>query len=373
MPTKTAIMIGGGPAGALAALVLKKHGYDATIYEKRGDIPNPNPEEGVHPFWDVGGAVDLQLNAMYGLERLGLVDEVILNSSGHASKVSYALMDGSDAAYMEIVPTKPGQKLASVILRSSLHRRRVVGIEQTDANVTASFADGSTVVVDILIGAGGVSSMLRSIVFPEAKPPGRFASAYVGVLDIGKKKGLPDAPPIIFDPPMAVYMYPLKGNCIFTRFVNEWGAPKHVVDLVRVADRITPIFMWDLPDMPTQHKGRVLLIGDAGHATLPSLGQGLAMGIKDCGVLHDLMTLLPDSNHAVLFKLYEKIQLPRLLSIAAKSREIARYQTASSRIEMWFGRNQFGLKDSVTGYIYEHDVARVMERYKQNADISSAA
>ncbi|KAJ3331266.1 hypothetical protein HDU93_009844, partial [Gonapodya sp. JEL0774] len=163
-----------------------------------------------------------------------------------------------------------------------------------------------------------------------------------------------------------------------SKHVEDWGAPKSVVNAVRFAKRITPIHMSDVPDMPTLHKGRVIFIGDAGHGTLPTQGQGLCQPIDDCDVLHELLINFPDfadGSYPTVFKLYDEIRLPRVHFVAAQSRAIMGHLTASnyiqSRVDRFIFRailgvkNGLSLNDATFGYNTGKDVTKALEKYRK--------
>ncbi|KXS12407.1 FAD/NAD(P)-binding domain-containing protein [Gonapodya prolifera JEL478] len=432
MSAKTAIVIGGGPAGALSALVLKKHGITPTVYEKRTWETSPDDR---HPFWDVGGSIDLYGNGLRALERLGFIDDVLVNGGGSCSKLFFFLMDGSDGMAQNLVVDKPGEYRPIQILRSSYHKilmkncekqgiqihtkKQVVDVQQTATNVTATFADGTSATADFLIAADGIYSSVRRILFPDHKPVQRHGVGFVGVFDLGVAPA-EGVPLLGFEHgEMAIYSAPVAGNLIYTvhcpednagawvlmqckkpaegedpdwlpyqdlprestrlaNIVEEWGAPASVTNAVRFSKRITPIHMSDVPDMSTLHKGRVLFIGDAGHGTLPTQGQGLCQAIEDCNVLHELLVNFPgfaEGDYVDVFALFDEIRLPRVHFVANQSRTVMGHLTASSNIQMKVDRfvfrlilgvrNGLSLNDAIFGYNCDKDVSKALEKYRK--------
>jgi len=72
---------------------------------------------------------------------------------------------------------------------------------------------------------------------------------------------------------------------------------------------------YDLPSLPTWHRGPMIIIGDAAHATAPSSGQGASMAIEDAVVLARCLRDLPDVLQA--FAAYEKLRRGRVERIVA--------------------------------------------------------
>lgn len=78
--------------------------------------------------------------------------------------------------------------------------------------------------------------------------------------------------------------------------------------------------IYDLDPLPRFAFGRVLLIGDAAHATTPNLGQGGSQAIEDAVVLAH--ALKDHSNPAAAFAAYERVRLARTHWITLTSRKI---------------------------------------------------
>ncbi|KXS22199.1 FAD/NAD(P)-binding domain-containing protein [Gonapodya prolifera JEL478] len=430
------MVIGAGPAGALAALALKKRGFDVVICEKRGPYRGGDKAGDTAPFWEVGGSVSLYGNGLRGLDRLGLLDDVMVATGGGAEEIIFMLMDGTDPIRRKQTASRDGEHPPIQILRSTFHgilmracdaagiqlflEKRLVGVSQTPTNVTATFADRTSLTADFLVAADGINSIVRTLAFPEAKPAQRVGAGYVGVFDLGMDVGVPGVAPLRFDNPMALYMDPLDASIIFTvhcpednagawilmqlrppqdeedpdwrpykdlpkesarlaSIVDEWKAPKSVSAAIRYSKRITPLHMYDLPDMDTLHRGRILLVGDSGHGMLPTQGQGLCQAIEDCAVIYDLFGRFPDLSrgdvHPTVFRLYDSIRLKRVHFVASASRQVAAHWTASSGVQMRVGRfvfrtivlvkNLFGLNDKILAHNFEADVEKALAEYQR--------
>jgi 2-polyprenyl-6-methoxyphenol hydroxylase-like FAD-dependent oxidoreductase len=77
----------------------------------------------------------------------------------------------------------------------------------------------------------------------------------------------------------------------------------------------------ELPPLPAMHAGRVALLGDAGHAMTPDLGQGACQAIEDAVVL---AALLDPSDRATVpdaLVRYTNLRLPRTSAVVRRSRK----------------------------------------------------
>jgi 2-polyprenyl-6-methoxyphenol hydroxylase-like FAD-dependent oxidoreductase len=310
---RTALVIGGGVAGPVMAMALHKAGISATVHEARTD-----PDE------DLGSFLTLQVN---GIAALRAVDAgSALAGIGLATRsMRFRSGTGKVLGSVSTGEPLPDGTVGITVTRADLHRvlreeaqrrgitvtygKRLVEVQESADRVTAVFADGSTASADILVGADGIRSRVRTVIDPDA-PPAR----YVPVLNVGGYVRVPDndVPPgeyeMIFgkraffghavapdgttwwfaNPPRRTEPAPGELAAITT---EEWRA--QLLDLFAddrgPAARIvaaTPgeLRCWatyDMPPVPHWHRDRLVLIGDAAHATSPSSGQGASMAIED--------------------------------------------------------------------------------------------
>ncbi|KAJ3053308.1 hypothetical protein HDU99_008009, partial [Rhizoclosmatium hyalinum] len=96
--------------------------------------------------------------------------------------------------------TKAGEMDAIAVLRSKLHHtlmqavgnagiksyggKKIMDLVQTNDDVTVHFEDGSNVIADFVVGADGIHSITRRLLFPEAAKPEVVGTGYVGVVDL---------------------------------------------------------------------------------------------------------------------------------------------------------------------------------------------
>jgi FAD-dependent urate hydroxylase len=345
--TRTALIIGGGIAGPVAAMALRKAGIQARVYEAyRGTADG------------VGGGLSIAPNGQNALAVLG-ADHVVRDIG---LPVTAMVLHNSTGRRIAEFPTPPGLPVMRFVWRPELYRafydetttrgipiehgKRLVGIDNTPDAVTAHFADGTNATADILIGADGIHSTARSLIDPNAPRP-----RYTGLISFGGRTGTMGIPStegkmhFVFGR-RAFFGYQVEDNQSGGWFVNlpndkpltraeanetpaeEWLAilratfakdrspALELLNRTAPEDLIVVGGMEDVPTVPTWHNGRVVLVGDAAHATSPSSGQGASLAIESA---IQLARCLRDLPHDKAFAAYETMRRSRAEKIIAQA------------------------------------------------------
>lgn len=352
MSIRTALVIGGGIAGPVTATALHKAGIEARVYEA---YPGP--------AFNIGSALGFAPNGLAALDIIGAGDAM--------RNVALPMTDTvMSLGHKQIpMPALPGVEPLQVVDRSSLHEvlhdaavaagvpfeydKRLVGVDEHADGVTARFADGSTATADILVGADGIKSLVRTLIDPKAP-----AADYLGMLGFGAYTRCS------FDlaPQTMVFAYGKNAYYLYWSLPDGrigWGVNlPHKQYLSLSEARKVPAEQWlrilrdtygddvpggelarntapeDLsvtgalhimPPVPTWHRGRMVLVGDSVHAPSNSTGQGASLAIES-GI--QLARCLRDSaDPATAFATYERIRRPRVERIAARGAKISHSKT----------------------------------------------
>jgi 2-polyprenyl-6-methoxyphenol hydroxylase-like FAD-dependent oxidoreductase len=344
---RSALVIGGGIAGPVMAMALAKAGIEATVYEAY-----PTMTEGI------GGGLTLGANGLAALEHVGVRDEV---EAAGLPIVSMVMSFGDkQIAIPQLENVAPGMQVQRDDLHRILHDaaraqgigieygKRLAGAEQDDAGVTARFADGTSARGDILIGADGVHSTVRTLIDPNAPGPD-----YTGILgfDIVVDRPVPSAAGIqhFAFGKRAYYLYwreadgrtrlginlpheaPMRLTEARAVPTEQWlrtlretyGQDDPGGDLVRAIDpdrmQVTGS-IYIMPSVPNWHRGRMVLVGDAVHAPSNSSGQGASLSIESALELARALRDLPSAHEA--FTAYEQLRRPRVEKIAAQAKRV---------------------------------------------------
>lgn len=168
------IVVGGGIAGAGAALALHKAGFDVAVYEAHPDSAE-----------DIGAFLTLASNGMRALAEVDASDAVtaigfpltsmrVLDDTG--TEVAHVPLGEAGTAHLRYRCLRRGDLNAALqaeVTRRGIgirHDARLASVEDGPDGVTAHFADGSTATGDLLIGADGLNSTVRRRIAPDVRP-----------------------------------------------------------------------------------------------------------------------------------------------------------------------------------------------------------
>ncbi len=344
---KRTLIIGGGIAGPVAAMALRQAGIDSVVYEAYAG--------GV----DAAGA--FLTFASNGLDALRTIDahHLVLAEGFPTPRMTIQSGTGKRLGDVPNGGTLPDGTVSQTLERADLYRtlrdeavrrgarveygKRLVDAQTTPDGVVARFEDGTEVVGGLLIGADGIHSRARRIIDPSA--PG---ARYIPVLNVCgyARDVLVQAEPGTFhmvfgkraffgyavhpsgeiwwfaNPPRAAEPTGAELAAIGTEqwremlmdFFVEDASP--AVEIIRsTPGKLAGWATYDLPSVPTWHRGSMIVIGDAAHATAPSSGQGASLAIEDAVVLARCLRDLPDVGQA--FAAYERLRRARVERIVA--------------------------------------------------------
>jgi 2-polyprenyl-6-methoxyphenol hydroxylase-like FAD-dependent oxidoreductase len=339
------VIVGAGIGGLAAAVALRRAGAQVEVYEKARALAR------------VGAGLQLAPNATSALRGLKLLPQVRAIATRPESWCSFSGEDGTVTLRLPLgdeVESRFGSPYLHVH-RSDLHAvlldaagdvrlgQCAVGVEQHGADVTVEFADGSAVTADLVIGADGVHSTVRELMF--GAMPARFSGlvAYRGIVPADR---LPDIPLISAkwwgpDRHLVHYWVSQGRELNFVAPVPEptwteesWAAEGKVGDLIdalsgfaapvrRVAGAAATLMrsaLYDRDPLPRWGEGRMTLLGDACHPMLPFMAQGAGMALEDAVVLARCLESVPGDGVEQALARYAATRLARTSAVQGGSR-----------------------------------------------------
>ncbi|WP_441248195.1 FAD-dependent oxidoreductase [Kitasatospora sp. McL0602] len=337
---RTALVIGGGVAGPVAAMALRQAGIEAAVYEAYDSTAD-----------GAGGGMTIAPNGQNALDAIGAGDLV------RAVGTPVTAMGLRSWTGKHLAQFAPPSRLPSMqfVWRANLYRaiydeaerrsvpihhgKRLTDVTDTDSGVTAHFADGTQADADILIGADGIRSTVRPLIDPAAPQPN-----YAGLVCFGARlhrSGLPSTNGVmylcfgkraffgyqVFDDASAVWfvnlphVLPMTGAEAAAVGANEWMRTLKAaftddrtpaLDMISRTDPDQLLItgpMENMPRVPTWTRSRMALIGDAAHAASSSSGQGASIAVESAV---ELARCLRDLPYDQAFSTYEQLRRPRV-------------------------------------------------------------
>ncbi len=345
-----ALIIGAGSAGLVAAIALRKAGFDAVVFEAYGQR-----EDGARE-----GYLTLAVNGLDALRAIG-VEHLIRAGGFPCEKIDFFNGNGRHLGWAPMGPATGDGTTTHIIRRTDLqaglraeavrrgvppvrYGKRLVGADTTGGGtVIAYFADGSTAEGDVLIGADGVHSATRSIV-----DAGNPAPLYTGVGNVCGFASATEVATLDVGAGPGEYRMVWGRRCTYCYTVSPEGeiwwlanpprptpVPRATLRAMSTSDvRRLMVGLLDadrgpaasivqasagplrlsnqyaMATVPTWHNESMVIIGDAAHALAPASAQGCSLAIEDAVVLARCLRDAP--SVAAGLTRYEKLRRPRV-------------------------------------------------------------
>jgi 2-polyprenyl-6-methoxyphenol hydroxylase-like FAD-dependent oxidoreductase len=346
------LIVGGGVAGMSAATMLARSGVDVCLVD-------------LDPGWRVAGAgITLTASTLRAFKTLGILERVI--EEGHVHEGIRACdVQGRPLEELRSPLLGEGIPGAGGILRPVLHRilaeqvkalgvevRLGVGVQsvhQQESGIAAVFTDGAQDRYDVIVGADGIASGLRKLLFPEAPGP-RFTGQACWRLTTERPPGI-DRRHFFLGGRGKCGLTPVSKGEMYLFYLehvpdNPWREPSRQYVLLRellgqyggvlagVRDALGPRSRIVYRPLEAHvlrggwSRGRAVLIGDAAHASTPQLASGAGMAAEDGIVLAEELSRgdsVPAALEAFMRRRFERCRM-----VVENSMEIGRLEMSGA-------------------------------------------
>jgi salicylate hydroxylase len=390
-------IVGGGIGGLAAALALEQRGAETIVCEQAEALS------------EIGAGLNLTPNAVKALRALGVENEVqaiaaetdFLNIRSWKSGRYISRTKRGDFRQKFGAPNLSVHRADLLeVLRKALKttqfrfNARCVGVESNEHSAAVHLADGSTIEADIVVGADGIHSVVRTALFGADAPHFTGCVCWRGMVpaeavpgEIDMKNGA-----IWLGPHGHVVHYPVRRGELLNIVAHidsdawteeSWTRQCDVSEVIATYANWNPLlnllyprserwYKWALYDRdPLERwvKGRATLLGDSAHAMLPYLGTGAGMAIEDAVVLGAAFAREKENLGAALAA-YEQLRVPRTRAAVLGARARAKENHLASPLArlrrdiQFFFREKFGGADNTAfkvGWLYEYDVGRALQ------------
>ena len=340
-----ALIIGGGIAGPVAAMALRKADIEATVYESYDSTAD-----------GIGAGLGIAANGIAALAVLG-AEHTVLDTG---VPMTAMVMESWNGRRLAEISHPTGRFIWRADLYRALydemanrgirveHGKKLVSTREDADGVTARFADGTEASADLLIGADGLRSTLRPLIDPDAPQP-----RYSGLQSFGGRLADCGIPGTGGKMHMSFGRRAFFGYQVETDRTGGWFVNLPHPWLTRTAARAIPQEQWldtligafaedrtvaagllrgtdpaellvvgpmeDMPPVPRWSKGRMVLVGDAAHAPSSTSGQGASLAIESAVQLARCLRDLPYPEAFAAFANLRRARVEKIIANAARA------------------------------------------------------
>ncbi len=330
-------IIGAGIGGLTTAIALEQKGIEARILEQAKQIK------------PVGAGIILANNAMQVYEKLGLRQVIEEHgnpiSAMHITKANLEALSKIDLSCFEQKNNVKNIAIHRGILQQILIDKlestkiklnhKLTSLDQKENNYVLKFENGAQIQSSTILGADGLSSVVRQHIFPDNHIRHANQICWRGVTDyelplkfkneLNEAWGTCERFGFVQIAKNKVYWYALKSfeksknECSIDDLEHDFNTYNPMIkNIIRSTkkEHINTAEISDLKPTNVWHKEHVCLIGDAAHATTPNMGQGACQAIEDAFVLSECLSRY-ETRQA--FSEYQKLRLPKAHQVVKAS------------------------------------------------------
>lgn len=343
---KHALIVGGGIAGCASAIALAQAGAKVTMLEKQQE-------------WRFqSSGIFIYHNGLAALDSLGVLPEIMTSGFAITDGRNIYLDQHGELIVDTFYPSRhPGVAPIVGIRRAELHRilanrlnalsvdirlgTTAVHIDQDGADhVSVAFSDGSSGQYDLVVGADGLRSEIRRMVAGPLEPVytglgvwrsvhrrPKDLTAKIMMMGTGKRLGImpiSDEQLYLFgtvaEPAGQWYGREEWPRLMQARFAEFGGPARQFLDTLCTESEILYTAVEEVAAPLPWHRGRIIMIGDAAHASTPFMGQGGAMALEDAVLLAQM--LLQDDGVETTLRDFGEVRYPMCKFVQDTSRKV---------------------------------------------------
>lgn len=390
------LIIGGGLAGPLVAMALEKAGISSAVYEAYAEGASVG----------VGAWLTVAVNGLDAMRTLGVAERVC--AAGFPSR-DITLVSGTGKVLGEVPigGELPDGTVTHTLKRSDLHgallaeasargipfhyEKRLVSVHEDAVGVTACFDDGTEAHGDLLVGADGLHSRVRTFIDPQAKTPRYTGHGNMGGFTSGSAVRVPSGTYRMVFGKRAFFGYTTTPEGDTWWFANPpkkdpytreelagmdtaaWKASLvelfredvgPMVELIEHSEgELVGMSQFDLPPVRSWHKGRVVIVGDAAHAASPSSGQGASMAAEDAVALAVALRDARDIEDGLArFSACRKPRAEKVIAYGARSSSAKTLGPVGRAVRdfmmpLFLGNLDRGAATKKLAWLYDHHIA----------------
>jgi 2-polyprenyl-6-methoxyphenol hydroxylase-like FAD-dependent oxidoreductase len=326
MGQRTVLISGAGVAGPVLAYWLARHGFRLTVVERaEGQRSSGNPVDVRGPAIDVAQ----QMGVLPRLREAATSVSGMAFVTASGRRIGRLPLGGPDSGEVEV----PRADLAAIMYDAArdhaefLFGDSITALAQDADGVDVTFAASAPRRFDLVVGADGLHSAVRRLIFGPASRYARHLGMYVATLPLGHPAADPGTVLMYNLPGRSVSVHPANGNAMAAFIFRSPAIPGlDNRDTEACKQVVTDAYWgggWELPNLlsclstaddlyfdsvtqvrlPTWACGRVALVGDAA-SCMSLFGNGSSLAITAAATLAQELNAAA-GDHTAAFRAYE--------------------------------------------------------------------